>query len=471
MSPVPLWLNDFSAIKALMDGWRAAGVTDLRAFLAEDRERVRASAAAIRVLDANPATLALFGADSLDTLVARIGTVLRGEMLDSHVEELVQLYEGRPGFTTLAVNYTLDGRRLDVQLKGRVVDGDWGRVLVSTEDVTERESARRAAQEAQAYIRGLFDHSPVSLWVEDFSAVHELMQGVRASGVVDFRTFLDVHPEFVRRCMSEVRVVEVNRHTLEVFGAPDMAALLHLSDTLSGERGRESFSEQLVDLWTGKLFQQREVTNVTLGGEELHFHMQFSVFPGHEHDWSLVQIALTDITARKRAEAYLEFLGKHDVLTKLYNRSYLNDEMNRLERKRQGPVAVIVADLNGLKEVNDTLGHAAGDDLLRRAGEVLAGAVKRPGCAARIGGDEFALLLPGATEASVQELLEQVRSLVEINNQFYTGSLLDFALGHALALPGERLENAMRVADHRMYEAKRTHYLAMGRDRRARETG
>ena len=95
---------------------------------------------------------------------------------------------------------------------------------------------------------------------------------------------------------------------------------------------RPHFREQLIDLWQGKLFQQREVVNYSLTGDELHLHLQFSVLPGHERDWSLVQIALTDITARKKAEAYLEFLGKHDVLTKLYNRSFYVDEMNRLER-------------------------------------------------------------------------------------------------------------------------------------------
>ncbi|MGC7960492.1 GGDEF domain-containing protein, partial [Salmonella enterica] len=89
----------------------------------------------------------------------------------------------------------------------------------------------------------------------------------------------------------------------------------------------------------------------------------FSVFPGHEKNWDLVLVALTDITARKKAEAYLEFLGKHDELTKLHNRAYMVDELNRLERKGPFPVSVIVADLNGLKDVNDELGHATGDAL------------------------------------------------------------------------------------------------------------
>ena len=115
---------------------------------------------------------------------------------------------------------------------------------------------------------------------------------------------------------------------------------------------REQFREQLIDLWHGKTFQQREIVNYSLNGDELHLHLQFSVLPGHEHDWSLVQVALTDITARKKAEAYLEYLGKHDVLTKLYNRTFYADELNRLERKGPFPVTVIVVDLNGLKAVN-----------------------------------------------------------------------------------------------------------------------
>ena len=132
------------------------------------------------------------------------------------------------------------------------------------------------------------------------------------------------------------------------------------------------------DLWNGRLFHQREVLNYALDGSERHLLLHFSVFPGYERDWSLVQIALTDITARKKAEAYLEYLGKHDVLTKLHNRAFYMDELNRLERKPLRPVSAIVIDLNGLKDANDTLGHDAGDALLRRLGEVLNGVVSEP---------------------------------------------------------------------------------------------
>jgi diguanylate cyclase (GGDEF)-like protein len=185
--------------------------------------------------------------------------------------------------------------------------------------------------------------------------------------------------------------------------------------------------------------------------------------PGHEHDWSLVQIGLTDITARKKAEVYLEFLGKHDVLTKLYNRSFYVDELNRLERKGLRPVTAIMVDLNGLKNANDQWGHAVGDALLQRAGEVLGKAVDRPGCAARIGGDEFAILLPGVDAVGAGMLMEDITRLVEISNQFYPGMPLSLSMGAATSEIGERLESVIRRADAEMYRAKRDYYASHDR--------
>ncbi len=71
---------------------------------------------------------------------------------------------------------------------------------------------------SENYARGLFEHSPVSLWAEDFSGVKKLIDEIRAQGITDLRVFTDVHEEFVQRCMSEIRIIDVNRHTLELFG-------------------------------------------------------------------------------------------------------------------------------------------------------------------------------------------------------------------------------------------------------------
>jgi diguanylate cyclase (GGDEF)-like protein len=458
VTPTSLWLEDYSQLHALFERWRAAGVTDIRRYLEEEPHRVAECSACIRVLKVNRHTLQMYGARDYEELAQHLGSVLRDDMFQAHVGELEQMWAGKPTFQSQSVNYALDGRRMDILLRGVILPGhehDWSRVLVAIEDVSALEDARHRATANQQYALGIFEHAPVSLWVENFSAIRQLLEDVRMQGIVDFRTFTDVHPEFVERCMSEIQVLDINHYTLGMFRAPDKATLLARLPDVFRDEMRPHFREQLLDLWEGRLFHQREVVNYALDGSEVNVHLQFSVFPGHEEQWDLVLLALTDITARKKAEAYLEFLGKHDVLTKLKNRSFYVDELNRLQRKGPFPVSAIVLDMDNLKMVNDQLGHAAGDALLRRAGEVLAKAIQKPFQAARIGGDEFAVLMPGADERDVEVVAESIGKLVDLNNQFYGGPALSFSLGCATCEEGESIEAMLREADVAMYDAKR----------------
>jgi len=478
LAPVSLWLEDYSGLRALFAAWRAEGVTDLRAFLNADHGRVAACSQQLKVLRVNRRTLELFGATDLQHLVANLHRVFRDAMIEPHINELVALWDGELRFSSQTVNYALkgeaQGERLDIVVNGSVLPGhehDWSRVLVAIEDITQRSRAEMALAEAERYARGLFADSPVSLWVEDFSAIKHLIDDVRAKGIDDFRVFTQVHPEFVERCMQEIRVIDVNRRTLEMFRAPDKATLLKNLDQIFRDEMHPPFTEQLIDLWNGKLFQTREVVNYGLDGERINVLLQFSVLPGAETDWHLVQVALIDITARKKAEAYLEYLGKHDVLTKLRNRAYFEDELNRLERRGPWPVTVVAIDLNRLKSINDRSGHAAGDALLRRAGEVLGKVADKPVCAARIGGDEFVLLIPGGDAHAGAVLMDRVQSLVELNNSFYSGAVLSLAMGCATAQQGERLETTVSRADDRMMAAKREFYVGAGVDRRATQSG
>ena len=461
LSPVSLWLEDYSELIALFERWRAAGVSDLGAYLREQPERVAECTACYRVLRVNQRTLELFKAPSADVLLASLDRVFSGDMQQSAIRELVAIWDGALAFDNQTVNYTLEGDRLDVHIRGRVLPGHearWDRVLVSLEDITARVRAERHLYDSEQYARDLFERSPVSLWVEDFRAIKLLLDDVRAQGIVDFPVFLKVHPEFVNRCMQEIRVIDVNRQTLRLFGARDKSELLRRLDTVFRDEMEEPFAAQLIDLWNGKVVQEREVVNYTLQGEALHVHMQFAILEEYISDWSMVLVSLVDITARKKAEAYLEYLGKHDVLTRLRNRAYFVEETNRLSRKGPWPVAMIAVDLNGLKIANDEGGHAAGDALLRRAGEVLNKAVDAPGCVARVGGDEFVVLLPDTDGDGAASVMDQIRQVLELNNQFYPGKSLSFSMGMAVCQRGESMEAALLAADRAMYEDKARYY-------------
>lgn len=463
LAPVSLWLEDYSALKTIFEELRANGVTSLAAQFEKDPDFVLRCAASLRVIKVNKRTLDLFEADGIDDLIGNLDRVFRADSLAVHKLELIALWNGERHFSNRTVNYTLSGRRLDVEITGSIIPGheeDLSRVLVAVQDVTERESARRLLVEAERYARGLFEHSPVSLWVEDFSTIRCLLDEVRSCGIVDFATFLDVHRDFVLRCISEIHVLEVNDYTLRLFRAPDRATLLNHTGEIFRDKMEQPFAEQLKHLWAGNIYHQLEVVNYSLTGEEIFLHLQFSVMPGHEEDWRMVLIAMTDITARKKAEAYLEYLGKHDELTKLYNRSFHVEEINRQERRGQYPISVIMIDLNGLKQVNDEWGHQAGDSLLRRMGEVLNNAAGESSYACRIGGDEFAIIMPKADEDAAAMMIAQIEELIAINNQFY-GTPISAAMGCATAREGMRLEPAIRLADQAMYEAKQTYYRDM----------
>jgi len=470
LAPVSLWLEDYSAVKTLFTQWREQGVRDLRTFLHEQPERVAECSQCIRILRVNQRTLSLYGAKNLDELAGQLHQVFRDDMFSQHVEELVQLWAGATQFESQTVNYTLHGERLSIALKAHILpghEGDWSRVLLAIEDTTDRMRADRALRASELQAKGLFEHSPVSLWLEDFSGIKVLLDEARGQGIDDFRVFLDVHPEFVTRCMQEIRVLDINQQTVRMFRAPDKASLLAQTDKLFRDDMRPHFAEQLVDLWQGRLFQQREVVNYALDGDKVHVYMQFSVMPGHEALWDQVLVSLTDISARKKAEAYLEYLGMHDALTGLRNRSFFSDELNRLERHGPWPVSVVIVDMNNLKVVNDDLGHAGGDALLRRVGEILRKAVDRPCTASRIGGDEFALLLPGTDARACEHRVEQLHELLALNNQFNAASTpLSLAIGSATSAQGERMEALVHRADQQMYETKRRHYAKQGIDRR-----
>ena len=470
-APTSLWLEDFSALKILFETWRAQGITDLASYLRADPARAAQCSQCYQVLQVNQATLRLFAADSQETLIARLPEVFRGDMFDLMVTELEHLWNGALEYSSQTVNYTLDGKRLDVLLHIRILEGHeatWSRVMVSLQDVTATMRAQNQLMQSERHARSLFELSPVSLWVEDFSHVKRLMDDVRASGVQDFRVFLNVHPEFVGRCMEQIRVLDVNQHTLDMFQASDRAELLSKLDLIFKGEMTRSFAEQLLDLWNGKTAQTREVVNYSIHGNLINIHMQFSIMPGHEEQWDMVLVSLVDITARKKAEAYLEYLGKHDALTRLRNRAFYVEELNRISRKGPWPLSIVALDLNGLKLVNDNQGHAAGDAMLRRAGEVLAKAAgDQTGlCLARIGGDEFVALMPGCDERMAQNLCERIESVLELNNQFYPGQKLSLAIGLAVCENAAGVEAGIHAADQAMFLAKKRYYEESQLERR-----
>ena len=171
---------------------------------------------------------------------------------------------------------------------------------------------------------------------------------------------------------------------------------------------------------------------------------------------TLYQGYSTDITERKQFEERLKYLSLHDQLTGLYNRAYLENELQRLNSSREYPISIISVDLDGLKLVNDTLGHDHGDDLLKVCAWILQESFRDSDIIARAGGDEFVILLPGTELHTGEKIVQRIQLEIKNYNQLHKGQIpLSLSIGLACADNEQPdLNEVLKQADDFMYQDK-----------------
>ena len=157
---------------------------------------------------------------------------------------------------------------------------------------------------------------------------------------------------------------------------------------------------------------------------------------------------------KRTAEEQMRYLSLHDALTGLYNRTYFNEELARLQSSQEYPISFLIADLDDLKPVNDTYGHQVGDLLIQTAARVLEHGVRAEDSVARVGGDEFTIILYSTDEATAKLVLGRLRTALGAYNRRNESLPIRMSLGTATAQEGSGLEEALRRADEAMYQDK-----------------
>lgn len=320
------------------------------------------------------------------------------------------------GRTTEVVALRTDGTELPIELSVSALNikGMWHAIAIMR-DVTERKLAEVRISEVIRQQQAILDNIPNNAWLKD-----------RAG-----------------------RYVAVNEPFSKAF---DM-----LPNDLVGKTDYDIYPPKLAKKY------DKEFNDVIENGTRRYFeesvfdregnlqHLEKISTPIFNESGTIIGIIgiSHDFTIRKEVEVKLRHSSTHDILTGLYNRAFFDEELDRLAHSRMFPLCIVMADVNGLKIVNDTQGHAAGDLLIRLAAKIIKTAFRAEDLVFRIGGDEFAVLLPVTNMSMAEEAVERIMNCPE----FLAGQV-SVAFGIALAESNDQLAEAIKLSDQLMYQHK-----------------
>ncbi|MGE5372205.1 MAG: diguanylate cyclase domain-containing protein [Solirubrobacterales bacterium] len=196
--------------------------------------------------------------------------------------------------------------------------------------------------------------------------------------------------------------------------------------------------------------QQIQEYALTIQGETRYFEDRL-VCSGDDQVVAIIR----DMTDKKQAELRIVEMSIRDEATGLYNRNYFERQMNTLQGTRDARIGIVICDIDGLKLINDTLGHGIGDEYLNTVAEVLVNCFRARDTVARIGGDEFAVLMPDVTEAEIQQIQQRVYGTLDRMNVGERLIPLSISIGYSVTR-GELadVQHAYQEADDLMYREK-----------------
>jgi len=293
-------------------------------------------------------------------------------------------------------------------------------IVILGEDVTAREETARALKESEAVLRQIADNMTDLISRLDrrgrvlyASPSHYSVLGYQIDKLIKMSVLDLVHPDDYVTCINTLKMAlrqgQTSRHQQRTRHA----------------NGTYIWTETVVN----PVNENGRITGIILSSR--------------------------DITDRKNLEDNLRFLSVHDPLTGLYNRTYFETEMERLNSGRYDPVGIMVCDLDGLKLVNDTLGHEAGDRLLVSTAAVLKHCFRQSDVVSRVGGDEFAILLPGSQQDQLEILIDRIYEGVSQYNLQNTDLPLSLSVGMAVRFDRTMsIRDTYKEADNEMYRVK-----------------
>lgn len=315
-----------------------------------------------------------------------------------------------------------NGKLLTISFNGRIGyknNGDFEKTHCILTDVTEERKIERQLKESEEKYRLLYS---------------EMDQGVALHKII-----LDENGKPI-----DYIYVDINESYSKLFGVK--------KEMVIGKHIREVMPK-VEEYWI------QEFGKVALTGKSSYFENYLETTGKYysTHTYSpkpyYFAVIVTDISEKNKHIEEITFLSYHDQLTGLYNRRFYEAELKRLDTERNLPLSIVMGDVNGLKLVNDSFGHSAGDELLVTVAKSMRSACRSDDIIARLGGDEFIIILPKTGPAESEKLIERIKLNLSKEMDLLVDVSVSFGYDTKYYV-SENIQNVFKKTEDYMYRHK-----------------